>query len=288
MYAKSAIFYRTTKQISRLVMYILLMFLVLVMIYPLIWLFFSSFKENYEIFGSTKLLPSKWITDSYIKGWKSVGLFTFTDYFINTFKLVLPTVLGTLISSFLAAYGFARFKFKGKKLFFSLMLSALLLPDEVLIVPKYLMYKTFGWLNTYKPFIIPAFCATYSFFIFLLVQFIRGIPKELDESAEIDGASNFTTMVRIILPQCKPAMFSVIIFQFVWRWNDFFTPLLYINSVRKYPVSLALRLCIEAGDTIAWNQAIAMSILAMLPPVIIYIAAQKWFVEGVVTSGIKE
>ena len=180
MYAKSAIFYRTTKQISRLVMYILLMFLVLVMIYPLIWLFFSSFKENYEIFGSTKLLPSKWITDSYIKGWKSVGMFTFTDYFINTFKLVLPTVLGTLISSFLAAYGFARFKFKGKKLFFSLMLSALLLPDEVLIVPKYLMYKTFGWLNTYKPFIIPAFCATYSFFIFLLVQFIRGIPKELD------------------------------------------------------------------------------------------------------------
>ncbi len=279
---------KTIKISSRAILYILLLILVLFMVYPLIWLLFASFKENYEIFGSSKLFPTKWVTDTYVKGWISVGRFTFTDYFLNTFKLVIPTVLGTVISSFLTAYGFARFKFKGKKLFFTLMISALLVPNEVLIVPKYLMYKTFGWLNTYKPFIIPAFCATYSFFIFLLVQFMRGIPKELDESAMIDGASNFTTMTRIIFPQCLPAMFSVIIFQFVWRWNDFFTPLLYINSVKKYPVSLALRLCIEAGDTVAWNQAIAMSILAMLPPVTLYIFAQKWFVEGVVTSGLKE
>ncbi len=279
---------RVKKHVSSVIRYVLLLLLALVMIYPLLWLISASFKSNQEIFSNAGLIPKNWVLDSYVKGWRSVGRITFTTYFVNTFTMVLPTVLFTVLSSYLTAYGFARYDFPMKKLFFTLMISCLLLPQEVLIVPKYLMYNSFGWLNTYKPFIIPAMFATYSFFIFLLYQFIRGIPKDLDESAKIDGASDFLIMTRIVFPLCKPALFSVIIFQFVWRWNDFFNPLLYINSVQKYPLSLGLRLSIEAGDMIAWNQTIAMSILAMLPPTLVYIVAQRYFIEGVTTSGIKE
>jgi oligogalacturonide transport system permease protein len=278
---------RLRKFTGAVVKYTLLIILAVFMVYPLLWLIASSFRPNMEIFTSVGLFVKNPIWNSYIEGWKSVGDITYTTYFTNTFKMVIPTVFFTIVSSFITAYGFARFDFKGKKIFFSLMIGCLLLPQEVLIVPKYLIYNRFGWLNTYLPFIVPAIFATYSFFIFLLVQYIRGIPKELDQSAKIDGASSFTIMTRVILPLCKPALFSVTIFQFVWRWNDFFNPLIFINSVIKYPVSLGLRLNIEVGETIAWNQTIAMAVLTMLPPTLVYFFAQKYFVEGVATTGLK-
>jgi oligogalacturonide transport system permease protein len=275
------------KLTGKIIMYLLLILLAVLMIYPLLWMIAASFRPNLEIFTSVGLIPKNPVTDSYARGWKSVGEITFTTYFLNTFKMVTPTVIFTMISSYVTAYGFARFSFKGRTIFFSMMIACLLLPQEVLIVPKYLLYNTLGWLNTYLPFIVPAAFATYSFFIFLLVQFIRGIPKELDQSARMDGASVFVIMTRIILPLCKPALFSVIIFQFVWRWNDFFNPLIFINSVVKYPVSLGLRLAIEVGETINWNQTMAMGVLTMVPPTLCYILAQRYFVEGVTTTGIK-
>ena len=273
---------------GRFIMYVLLVMLAILMIYPLLWMISASFRPNVEIFTEIGLIPKNPIWTSYADGWKGVPPVTYTTYFINTIMMVVPTVLFTIISSYFTAYGFARYNFKGKMLFFTLMIGCLLLPQEVLIVPKYLLYNKLGWLNTYKPFIIPAAFATYSFFIFLLFQFIRGIPRELDQSAKIDGANSFVICTRIILPLCKPALFSVTIFQFVWRWNDFFNPLLYINSVKKYPLSLGLRASIElGGEAIAWNQTLAMAVVTMIPPTLVYIFAQRYFIEGVTTSGIK-
>lgn len=276
------------KKASRFFTYVFLILLAFVMLYPLFWMIGCSFKNNNEIFTSISIFPreSTGFT-AFVNGWKGNGQYTFTIFFRNTFLIVVPTVLFTLASTLITSYAFARFRFKGKKILFAMVIGTLLLPNEVLIVPRYIMFNKFGWLNSYRPFYIPAALATYSFFIFMLVQFIRSIPYELDEAAYIDGCNSFWTLVRVILPLCKPAMFSIIIFQFVWRWNDFFNPLLFINSVSKYPVSMALRMSIEAGETVTWNKNMAMSIVCMLPPVIIYIAAQKYFVEGVSTSGLK-
>lgn len=270
-----------------ILIYLFLITLSIFMIYPLLWLLGSTFKDNNEIITSISIFPSHLNFDSFIQGWKGNGKVTYSNYFVNTFAMVLPTVLFTVISSLLVAYGFARFRFPLKKLLFALVISTLLLPQEILLVPRYLLFNRLGWLDSYKPFIIPAMFATYPFFVYMMIQFIRGIPMELDKSALIDGCNSFQIFYHIIVPLSKPAIFSVIIFQFVWRWNDFFNPLIYINSVKKFPVSLALRAALDIADTVHWDQIIAMSVLTMVPPVVIYILAQKYFVEGIVTTGLK-
>jgi oligogalacturonide transport system permease protein len=197
-------------------------------------------------------------------------------------------VIFTVFFSAAVAYGFARFQFPLKKVLFALMISTLMLPQAVIIIPRYLIFRNLGWLDSYWPFIVPAIFACYPFFIFMMVQFIRGLPRELDESAVMDGCNPFTTLVRILLPLCKPALFSAAIFQFIWTWNDFFNSLIFINSVKNYTVSLALRMTIDStGGTVAWNQIMAMSVLAVLPPVLIFFIFQRYFVEGIATTGIK-
>ena len=275
------------KVLNKIVVYMFLTILGIVMIYPLLWLISSSFRTNQEIFTSMGLIPKQIITDSYVKGWRGSGQYSYGVFFLNTFKLVIPTVLFTLISSVLVAYGFARFKFPLKKFLFAMMISTLMLPNAVIIIPRYILYRNLGWLDSYLPFTIPALFATYSFFIFMLVQFIRGIPRELDESARIDGCNSFDILVRIIIPLSKPALFSAGIFQFIWRWNDFLNVLIYITSVGKYTLSLALRMSMDITDSVAWNQLMAMSVLTMVPPILIFFFAQKYFVEGIATTGLK-
>lgn len=168
-----------------------------------------------------------------------------------------------------------------------LVISSLLLPNEVLVVPRYLLFNKLGWVDSYLPFIVPAFFATYPFFIFMLVQFFRSLPTEMEDAAVIDGCNSFGILVRIILSLSTAALLSVTVFQFVWRWNDFLNNLIYINSVRKYTVSLALRMSMDVAETIQWNRLMALSLLSMLPPVLLYIFVQKQFVEGIATTGIK-
>ncbi len=267
--------------------YIFLSVFGFIMIYPLIWLFASSFKTNQEIFGSLALFPKHFLWDSFIRGWQGNGQFTFGRFFSNTFMMVIPVVAFTLISSTLVAYGFARFRFPFKKVLFGVMISTLMLPNTVIIIPRYLLFKNFGWLNSYKPFTIPALFACYPFFIFMLVQFFRGLPRELDESATIDGCGSFRILVKILLPLCKPALFSAGIFQFIWTWNDFFNSLIYISSVNKFTIPLALRMSLDNAASINWNEIMAMSTLSMVPCVLIFFFAQKYFVEGIATTGIK-
>lgn len=257
------------------------------MVYPLVWMFFAAFKTNDEINLAAGLLPESFDWSGFIKGWESSGQYTFTDFFLNTFMLVIPTVLFTVISCTVVAYGFARFSFKGNKLLFGVMLSTLMVPNAVLIIPRYLLFRDFGWLDSYMPFWMPALFACYPFFIYQEVQFLRGIPRELDEAAKIDGCNSFQIFIRILLPILKPSMISVCIFQTIWVWNDFMNPLIYINSVSKYPLSLALRMGLDVAASANWNEIMSMACVSILPLVILFFCLQKYFVEGIASSGLK-
>ena len=278
---------RKRKLLSLSVAYILLILLAIVMIYPLIWMVGAAFKSNEEIFGTLGILPKNPVYGAFKAGWKGTGQYGFSTFLINSFKLVIPTVIFTVISSVLVAYGFSRFNFPLKKFLFMLMLSTLMLPSIVLIIPRYIFFKNFGWLDSYLPFTIPALLACNSFFTYMMCQFFRGLPLELDESAKIDGCNSFIILVRILLPLCKAAIFSVMVFQFVWTWNNFLEVLIYVNSISKYPVALGLRLTMDIGSEFDWNQIMAMSIVAIAPPVLLFIVAQKYFVEGIATTGMK-
>jgi oligogalacturonide transport system permease protein len=272
---------------GRIVRSIVLIILSVVMVYPLLWLFFSSFKTNKEIFTSQGLFPQEIVLSGYVEGWKGTGQYGFGDFLLNTFKMVLPTVAATVVSSTLVAYGFARFSFKGKNFLFMMMISTMMLPNAVLIIPRYLLFRSFGWLDSFKPFWVPQLFAFTAFFNFLMIQFFRGIPKELDESAYLDGCGSLRTLVSILVPLCKPAIFSMCVFQFMWTWNDFFNPLIYVNSVKHYPVSLALRMSIDAQANVEWNRILAMSFVSIIPVIVLFFSAQKYFVQGVATTGMK-
>ncbi len=259
----------------------------IVFIYPLLWLVSASFKPNSEVFTTIGLIPSEFVWDAYVRGWQGIGQNSFSRFFTNTFILVTPVVILTAISSVIVAYGFARFNFPLKKVCFTLMLATLMLPDAVIIIPRYILFRNFGWLNTYLPFYVPALLAVNAFFVFLLVQFIRGVPKDLDEAAIIDGCNSFSILTKVIMPLAKPALFSVCIFQFIWTWNEFFNALIYINSVSKYTVALGLRMTLDNEGAVNWNQVMAMSVVSIVPCVVIFFLAQKHFVEGISTTGLK-
>lgn len=276
---------------KRLVVYVFLIGLSIFMIYPLLFMFFAPFKENGEMLSSISLLPNsltKLGLSAYFNGWKAAGDYTFGTFFKNSFLLVIPTVVFTVLSSSLVAYGFARFKFPFKRILFVIMISAIMLPQTVIIIPSFLLFQNLNWLDSYLPFIVPAIFASNSYFIFLFVQFFRSIPRDMDEAAIIDGCNAFSIYTRIILPLSKPALVSAGIFSFIWTYNDFFNSLIYINSVGKYTVSLALKMSIDTqGGIVMWNEIMAMSVLAIIPPTFIFFLAQKYFVEGISTSGLK-
>ena len=267
--------------------YLIIAVIGVILLYPIIWMFFATFKSNEDIFGSTRLLPSVWHFENYVEGWKGSSRLTYTTFFINTFVLVVPTTLLTVASACLAAYAFARFDFPCKGLLFSVLIGLMMLPGAVVIIPRYLLYNQFHWIDTYMPFYIPALLCCNSFFPYMLIQFLRGIPKELDESAYIDGCSTFRTLVSILLPLMKPALFSAGLFQFLWTYNDYFNSLIFISSQKMYPISLALRMSLDSESVVNWGKVMAMAFVAVLPVMLLFFAAQKYFVEGIATSGLK-
>ena len=272
------------------VRYLVLLAVGLVMVYPMLWMVGASFKaDNNEIFSSIGIIPRKFSLHAYIDGWHSTE-YTFLTYLFNTYKIVLPKVLGTVISATITAYGFARFQFKGKKLFYAILLSTLFLPQVVLNIPQYLLFRELGWLTpalSYFPLVIPAFFASDTYFVFMLVQFLRGIPRELEEAAKIDGCNTLQTLWYIICPVLKPSIVSAALFQFMWSSNDFMGPLIYVKTVAKYPASLGLRLSMDAEVGFEWNKVLAMSIVTIIPSLIVFFAAQKQFVEGVTAGSVK-
>lgn len=260
-----------------------------VMVYPVLWWIGASLKTNAEL-ASPNIFPSVPQWSNFVKGWYSVPGHSFTDFYLNTFGLELAVIVTTLISSTLVAFGFARLDFPLKKFWFSLFMLTLMMPGQVLIIPQYALFYKLGWVNTYLPFIVPhllAGGAGGTFFVFLLIQFVRGIPKELDESAKIDGCSWFGIYWRVVMPLTKPAIVTVMIFCFLWNWDDFLGHLLYINSVDKYTVSLALRMINDSQSAQEWGQLLAMSLVSIVPATLIFMFLQKYFVEGIATTGLK-
>ncbi len=267
--------------------YIALTAVAFVMLYPLLWLIGASFKSNAEIFSSAGFWPERFDFTSYAKGWKTSTEYTFATYFLNSFLITIPRIIVTVISCVLVAYAFARFEFFGKKFLFSVMVGTMMLPLIILRLPQYLMFKEFGWLDTYLPMIVPSAFATDTFFVFMLVQFLRGIPRDMEEAAQIDGCNPLQLLWYILVPILKPAIISVVVFQFIWTMNDFMGPLIYLSTVEKYPVSLALKMSIGATEEVEWASVIAISVVALVPSLVVFFLAQRHFIEGATSSGIK-
>lgn len=272
---------------TRWVRYLVLALVAFVMLYPLLWLIGASFKSNQQIFTEVGFWPQSIDFKAYAKGWKTSTEYTFATYFLNSFLITIPRIIVTVISCVLVAYAFARFDFWGKKFLFSVMVATMMLPLIVLRLPQYLVFRELGWLDSYLPMIVPSAFATDTFFIFMLVQFLRSIPRDMEEAAQIDGCNSLQLLWHIIVPMLKPAIISVIVFQFIWTMNDFMGPLIYLASVEKYPVSLALKMSIGATEEVEWANVIAISVVALIPSVVVFFAAQRHFIEGATSSGIK-
>ena len=277
------------KRTARTIVYHIVICLIgIIMIYPLLWMIMSSFKETGTIFTTANsLIPKKFILDNYKNGWKGFAGISFGTFFKNSLFIAIVATIGTILSSAVVAYGFARFKFRGRKILFTAMLLSMMLPAQVLMIPQYLWYQKLGWVDSYLPLIVPYFFATQGFFVYLMSNFIEGIPRELDEAAKIDGCSYFGIFRLVIAPLMKPAVVTGSIFSFMWRWDDFLSALLYINKTVRYPVCLALKLFCDPGSSSDYGAMFAMATLSILPAVVIFLFFQKYLVEGISTSGLK-
>jgi multiple sugar transport system permease protein len=239
----------------------------LVMLYPLIWMLGASFKDSEHIFSEVSPIPNPFILNSTI--------------------VALLSVIGNLVACTLAAYAFARMQFKGKTIFFACMMGMLMLPHHVLLIPQYVLFANFGWVNTILPLVVPKFLAVDAFFVFLMVQFLRGIPTELDQAAKIDGAGPWKTFFYVILPLLKPALATSAIFTFIWTWNDFLTPMIYLQDPRNYTVPLGLNSFLDASGDSAWGAMFAMAVISLGPLFGFFLVGQKYLVQGIATTGLK-
>lgn len=259
----------------------------LIMIYPLIWMMIASVKPDNEIFNqSLGLWPSVFQWNNYSEGWNGLTV-SFSRFFLNSTFVTVLSVIGNVMSCSFAAYAFARLEFTGKTLFFSLMMMTLMIPYHVVLIPQYILFLQVGWVDSYLPLIVPKFLAADAFFVFLMIQFFRQLPRELDEAAMIDGCSPFKIYWAIILPLSMPALATAAIFTFIYTWEDFLGPLIYLNQVEDYTVPLALRMFMSQDSVSEFGQMFAMSVLSILPIILFFVVFQKFIIRGIAMSGLK-
>jgi multiple sugar transport system permease protein len=270
----------------RLVRHLLLIVAGLFMLYPLLWMVSSSLKPEELIFREPGLIPTAVTAENYTQGWEALK-HSFGYYLWNSAVITSLAVIGNLVACSLAAYAFARLEFPLKKMWFAIMLGSIMLPHHVTVVPQYIVFAKIDWINTIWPIVVPKFLATDAFFIFLMVQFIRTLPRELDEAAAIDGAGYWRTFVQVILPLCVPALATTGIFTFIWTWNDFFTQNLYLTNSDNLTVPVALRQFMDSGGDSSWGPLFAMSIISLGPIFGFFLAGQKYLVQGIATTGLK-
>ncbi|MFF5014620.1 carbohydrate ABC transporter permease [Streptomyces sp. NPDC001165] len=270
----------------RILLHTLLIGVALLMLYPLLWMLSSSLKPDTEIFTHPGLVPEKVHAANYSEGWSGSGN-SFSLYITNSLIVTIGAVIGNVISCSLAAYAFARLEFRGKKILFGVMLGTLMLPMQATLIPQYTIFYNLTWINTFLPLIVPKFLATDAFFIFLMVQFIRSIPRELDQAAMMDGANPFQIYWKIILPLMKPALVTTTIFTFIWTYDDFLSQLVYLQQNDRFTVPLGLTLFLDKTSGSSYGAMFAMSTLALLPTLICFLIFQKRLVEGLATTGMK-
>ena len=259
----------------------------LVMVYPLLWMIGSSFKPDELIFSSPTALPTAFDLSNYIDGWTALRV-SFTEFYLNSFIVAISAVVGNLAACSLTAFAFARLEFRLKWLWFALMLGTLMLPYHVTLVPQYILFLKLDWVNTFLPLIVPRFLAVDAFFIFLMVQFFRGIPREIDEAAVMDGCGPWRIYWRIMLPLSMPVMATAAIFSFIWTYDDFLGPLIYLNDMRQYTVPLALRAFVDSsGGESLYGELFAMSALSLVPVFVVFLAFQRLIIRGVALGALK-
>ena len=257
----------------------------LIMVYPLAWMLMSSFKPDTQIFTHPGTLPESLDLTNYFEGWFATTP-DFGRYYLNSFLVCLGAVVGNVFACSLTAFAFARLDFPLKNVFFAIMMMTLMLPHHAILIPQYILFVKLHWVNTYLPLIVPKFLATDAFFIFLMVQFIRKIPRELDEAAIIDGCGSFRVFTSIIFPLLSPAIVTTIIFTFIWTYNDFFSQLIYLTSPETLTVPVGLRSLIGNSGGV-YGQLLAMSVLSLVPTFVVFLVFQRRLVEGISTSGLK-
>tara|TARA_R110002124_G_scaffold1797_17_gene11560 strand:- start:17950 stop:18843 length:894 start_codon:yes stop_codon:yes gene_type:complete len=269
-----------------LLKHLFLVITALIMVYPLLWMLASSLKPDNQIFGDLGLWPSSFEWSNYWRGWNALPV-SFTRFFWNSTVITVLSVIGNVISCSFAAYAFARLEFNGKTIWFALMMMTLMIPYHVVLIPQYLLFLNLGWVDTYLPLIVPKFLAGDAFFIFLMIQFFRQLPRDLDEAAMIDGCSPFKICWAIIMPLSLPAMATAAIFSFIWTWEDFLGPLIYLNDINDYTVPLALRMFTSQDSVSQYGPMFAMSILSILPILVFFVIFQRMIIQGIAMSGLK-
>ena len=252
---------------------------------PLAWMLSTSLKPPHQI---TKF-PPIWIPDPFV--WsnyvRAVTIFpvSFVVFVRNSMYMSLMITLGTVLSNAIVAFAFARLSFRGSRVLFFIVLSTMMLPQQVTMIPLFILFSRIGWVNTYNPLIVPHFFAN-AYFVFLLRQFYTTIPRELDDAARIDGCGVIGLFLRILLPLSKPALGITAIFAFTWSWNEFLGPLIYLSRMETYPLAIALSF-LRAAHGVLWSELMVVSFIAMLPPVLLFFVAQKHYIQGIVITGVK-
>ncbi len=282
--------YGKKRRINTVIRYTILILIGMVMVYPLLWMISATFKSNSEIFSTIGLIPKSFNFSAYKEAFKSYGgQIHIGKAMINTYKYVLPKVILTVISTTVTAYGFGRFRFRGRNFLFALLMSTLFLPQVVLNVPQYVLFNKFGWMDSdlYLALIVPTLFAVDTYFVFMLVQFMRTIPRELEEAAEIDGCNVVQILIKVIAPLLKPAIVSCALFQFMWSSNDYMGPLLYVKTATNYPAAIFVKLSMDADAGFQWNRILAVSLISIIPSLVVFFAAQRTFVDGIQAGGLK-
>ena len=270
----------------RVLLHAFLALVCLAMLYPLLWMLRGSLVPEDEIFSSPSILPTGGNVANYVEGW-GANPPGFGRFLVNSVVVSAGAVIGNLVACTLAAYAFARLDFPLRKVWFALMLGTVMLPAHATLIPQYSIFTALGWVDTYLPLIVPKFLATDAFFIFLLVQFLRSIPRELDEAAEIDGCGHWRIFSRVILPLLGPALATTAIFTFIWTYEDFLGPLIYLGDIDGYTVPLGLRLFMNSMGESSYGQLFAMSVLSLLPVFAIFMFFQRRLIDGIATTGLK-
>jgi multiple sugar transport system permease protein len=261
--------------------------LLVLMLYPLLWMFGASFRPDNQVFTTLGLFTGDFTTSNYTEGWSGGDQLNFSRFFLNSLTLTVLCIAGNLVSCSLTAYAFARLDFRFKKTLFALVLATLLLPYHVTLVPQYILFNQLGWVNTFLPLVAPKILATDAFFIFLMVQFIRALPRSLDDAARIDGCGHWGIFRRVVIPLSIPALGTTALFTFINTWNDFLGPMLYLTEPDTWTVSQGLASFLDATGQSSYGSLFAMSTLSLVPVLGFFIAAQKLLVEGIATSGLK-
>lgn len=254
------------------------------MIYPVLWMVLASLRPDASIFQGGPISLGELSFDNYVEGWDALRQ-PFGQYLVNSAVITVGAIAGNLVSCSMAAYAFARLSFRGNRVFFAVMLISIMLPVHVLLVPQYVLFSELDWINTPLPLIVPKLLGTDAFFVFLMVQFIRGIPRELDEAATIDGAGPVRIFLRIILPLMVPALATTAIFTFIWTWNDFFSQLIYLTKPEMATASLAVRQFVDAQSATDWGAVFGMSVVSLLPVFLVFLFGQRFLLQGIATTG---